>query len=71
MSALIATSPALAASQRTFVSTGLVLGSAVARSVGPDFDQGGTSVLRSSGNNTRRGRGLADISGTITSNPLK
>jgi hypothetical protein len=51
--------------------TGIVSNSTIARSVGPDFDQTGAAVLRSSGNNALTGRGVADISGTITANPLK
>ncbi len=51
--------------------TGIVFNSAIARNKGPDFDQGGGSVFRSSGNNALSGRGVADITGTITPNPLK
>jgi hypothetical protein len=53
--------------------TGIVGGSTIARNTGPDFDQGGgaLNVLRSSGNNTLTGRGVADVNGTITPNPLK
>ena len=51
--------------------TGIVSNSTIARSVGPDFDQGGGSVFRSSVTNTLTGRGVADISGAITPNPLK
>ncbi len=51
--------------------TGIVSNSTIARSVGPDFDQGGGSVFRSSNNNALTGRGAADITGTITSNPPK
>jgi hypothetical protein len=51
--------------------TGIVSNSTIARSVGPDFDQGGASVFRSSGNNTLTGRGAPDISGAITANPTK
>jgi Right handed beta helix region len=51
--------------------TGVVFNSTIARNSGPDFDQNGTSIFRSSGNNALSGRGAPDISGTITPNPLK
>jgi hypothetical protein len=51
--------------------TGNVSRSTIVRSVGPDFDQGGASVFRSSGDNALTGRGAGDITGSITANPPK
>ena len=51
--------------------TAIVTRSTVAGNSGFDLNQVSGAILLSSGNNTLTGRGAADISGTITSNPLK
>jgi hypothetical protein len=52
-------------------STVIVTGSTIARNTGPDFDQSGGAVLLTSANNTLSGRGVPDISGATSPNPLK
>ena len=51
--------------------TVIVSGSTLAANALADLSQTGAAVLRSSGTNTLTGRGAADISGTITPDPLK
>jgi hypothetical protein len=50
--------------------TVMVSGSSLVRNGGPDLYQSGAAVLRSAGNNALSGRGVADISGTVTTHPL-
>lgn len=49
----------------------VVTGSAIVGNGLADLDQANAAVLRTSGNNTLTGRGAADISGTLTPNPLQ
>ena len=51
--------------------TAIVSGSSLVRNFGADFAQAASGVLRSAGNNAVTGRGVADITGTLTANPLK
>lgn len=51
--------------------TAIVSGSTLARNTDSDLVQNLAGILRSSANNTLTGRGAADITGTITPNPLK
>jgi len=50
---------------------GVVGGSVLAGNIQFDFDQRGSSVLRTAGTNMVTGRGAPDINGTLTANPLK
>jgi hypothetical protein len=49
----------------------IVTDSTIAGSVGADLVQMNSAIMLTSGNNTLSGRGAADISGTLTPNPLK
>lgn len=51
--------------------TAVVTGSTVAGNVGADVAQKNSAVVRTSGNNTLTGRGAADVSGTLTPNPMR
>jgi hypothetical protein len=51
--------------------TAVVSGSSLVRNSAADLLQSASGVLRTAGNNAVTGRGPADISGTLTPNPLK
>ena len=51
--------------------TAIVSGSSLVRNSAADFLQSASAVLLTAGNNAVTGRGAADISGTLTANPLK
>ena len=51
--------------------TAIVSGSSLVRNRLADLDQQSGAVLRTAGNNAVTGRGAADVSGTLTMNPLK
>jgi hypothetical protein len=51
--------------------TAVVSGSWLVRNATVDLLQSASAVLRTSGNNTLTGRGAADVSGTLTPNPMQ
>lgn len=51
--------------------TAIVSGSSFVGNSDADLSQNGAAVLRTAGNNALTGRGVPDISGTLTANPLK